>query len=173
MNQPVQPTTSELQTSVVSSGRLGAALARAVDIACEHRCSVSVIAVAIDDLAAHAAQRDLAVEVLEHHVASALGRILRNIDIIGYRSGGGLMIITAPAFHFEGEEVAHRLANAISSFTVEGLPALTLSCGVAAFQTGDTATSLSERALAALERSQARGGGCTVADEIDESTFSP
>lgn len=173
MDKPVQPTTSLLLSSVISPGRLGAALARAVDIASEHRCSMSLIAIAIDDLAARATERGLTAELLEQQVADTLVHILRNIDIIGYRSGGGLMIITAPAFHFEGEEVAHRLANAISRFTVEGLPALTFSCGVAAYQTGDTATSFSERALAALERSQARGGGCTVADEIDESTFSP
>jgi GGDEF domain-containing protein len=173
MDKPVQPTTSLLLSSVISPGRLGAALARAVDIASEHRCSMSLIAIAIDDLAARATERGLAAEQLEQQVADTLVHILRNIDIIGYRSGGGLMIITAPAFHFEGEEVATRLTNALSRFNTTGLSALSLSCGVASYQPGDTATRFSERALAALEQARANGGACIVADEIDESTFSP
>lgn len=173
MDKPVQPTTSLLLSSVVSPGRLGAAIARAIDIASEHRCSMSLIAIAIDDMDNHMAKHSLSAEQLEQHVGDAIMQMLRNIDIIGHRSDGGFMIITAPAFHFEGTEVATRLAQAIKNVTIESMPELTLSCGVAAYQVNDTATSFCERALAALDRSVARGGGCTVSDEVDETSFSP
>jgi GGDEF domain-containing protein len=173
MDKPVQPTTSVLLSSVVSPGRLGAALARAIDIASEHRCSMSVIAIAIDDIDSHTTRHHLTVAQLEQRVGDAIVHMLRNIDIIGHRQDGGFMIITAPAFHFEGTEVATRLTDAMKNVTIADVPGLTLSCGVAAYQTGDTATSFCERALAALALSQARGGGCTVADEVDETTFSP
>jgi len=173
MNKSAQPTTSMLSASVVSPGRLGAALARAVDIAQEHRCSLSVIAVAIDDAAEQAAQQGLSVAQLEQQVGSILVNMLRSIDIVGRRPEGGFIIITAPSHHFEGEEVAARLIKAVKNVVVEGSPELTLSCGVAAYRANDTATSFSERAVAALARSLARGGGCTVSEDVDESTFSP
>jgi GGDEF domain-containing protein len=173
MDKPVQFTTSASLSSVVSPGRLGAALARAVDIASEHRCSMSLIAIAIDNTAAQEVRYGLSVEQLEQQVSNVLMQMLRNIDVIGHRSDGGFLIITAPAFHFEGQELATRLTKAIKNLMIEELPELTLSCGVAAYQPDDTATSFYERALAALARSQAQGGGCTVADEVDESTFSP
>lgn len=173
MNKSAQLTTSTLSASVASPGRLGAALARAVDIAHEHRCSLSVIAVAIDDVAEQAARHGLSVEQLEQQVGSVLVGMLRNLDLVGRRHDGGFMIVTAPSFHFEGKEVATRLTKAIKNVTVAGLPELTLSCGVAAYRADDTATSFGERAMAALNRSLARGGGCTVSEDVDESQFSP
>jgi len=175
MDKPVQPTVStqaSLQAPVVSSGRVGAALARAIDIASEHHCSMSLIAVGIDNKAVHTARHDVSDDVLEQRVGGVLASMLRNIDLIGYVSGG-FMIITAPSFHFEGEEIAMRLTRAINAIDITDLPELTLSCGIAAYRPGDTATSMHERAVAALERSQARGEGLTEADDVDESQFSP
>ncbi|MEM6430552.1 MAG: diguanylate cyclase, partial [Deinococcota bacterium] len=102
-------------------------------------------------------------------VGKTISSQLRNIDLIGYNPSHTFTVITAPAFHVEGEQVAVRLCQTISQLAVDDLPQLVLNCGVSAYRPEDRPASLLARAEQALARARLRGSGCVESDGANES----
>ncbi|MEM7734981.1 MAG: diguanylate cyclase [Deinococcota bacterium] len=160
-----------LSALIVSQQRLAEALLRVVDIASKHPCSVSLIAIEIHELATYAHNQGVQVDKVVASVGKTISAQLRNIDLIGYSPDYGhtFTVITAPAFHVEGEQVAVRLCQSISALELNDLPQLQLTCGVSSYRSGDTPDSLLTRAQKALAKAKLSGSGCIASDGANES----
>jgi GGDEF domain-containing protein len=153
---------------IVSQHRLDQALVRVIDIANKHPCSVSLIAIKVLESSAHDKHFD---KVLTR-IGKAISGQLRNIDLIGYGPGHpehDFMVVTAPAFHVEGKQVAVRLCQSIRTLTIDDVPQLNLACGVSAYRSGDTPNSLLTRAKRALTKVSLKNKRYIASDGANES----
>jgi diguanylate cyclase (GGDEF)-like protein len=98
-------------------------------------------------------------------VARILRQQLRAGDSVARWGGEELVALLPETAPEDARQVAERIRGAVAGHREEGIPAITVSVGLAAWQPGDTAGSVLERADAALYRAKAQGR--------DRVTFEP